>query len=141
MSRILVTGSRLWTDTAVLFKALSEHVAPDDIVVHGKARRGTDDWTNIWCRNTERRVEPHPAEWWLPCGPDCTHRRANGTYPCAGRVRNQRMVDLGAIRCLAFIVPGEGNSRGTWDCIGRAEAAGIEVLKFTQGVSVMEGKP
>lgn len=39
------------------------------------------------------------------------------------------MVDAGARYVLAFPLPG-GRSRGTEDCIRRAEAAGIPVQRF-----------
>jgi len=42
----------------------------------------------------------------------------------AGPMRNKRMADLGAVLCLAFP---KGESRGTWDCIKRANRAGIPV--------------
>lgn len=47
----------------------------------------------------------------------------------AGPIRNQAMVDLGDyLACLAFPL---GESRGTRDCMARAEAAGIPVLQCT----------
>lgn len=63
-------------------------------------------------------------------------RYGKPNFSCAGLVRNQLMVDLGADICLAFPLPG---SRGTWDCMGRAEAAGIKVINL--GSKPGEPKP
>lgn len=56
--------------------------------------------------------ESHPADW---------ENDGRG----AGFIRNQRMVDLGADVCLAFV---EGASRGTRDCMKRAGQAGIPLV-------------
>jgi hypothetical protein len=75
-------------------------------------------------------TEPHPADWTGPCRDTCRpgHRetRRDGVEYCptAGNYRNARMVALGADVCVAAPLPG---SRGTWDCVRRAKAAGIPV--------------
>lgn len=133
MRRILITGSREWTDEASIFKAIDEHHPRGGakfVVVHGDCPSGADALARKLCRYHYWQAEPHPAKWDESCGPDCHHMRfRNGrpNFSCAGPVRNQLMVDLGADICLAFPLPG---SRGTWDCMGRAEAAGIEVVNL-----------
>lgn len=109
--RILVTGCREWRNRGVIDQALMEHGPAT--VVHGGAC-GADSIAAQCARSWGwPQPELHPAEWWLGLG--------------AGSDRNQKMVDLGADICLAFITQ---LSTGTWDCIERAEAAGIPVVKY-----------
>ncbi|MEU8920391.1 SLOG family protein [Kitasatospora sp. NPDC048545] len=115
-SRILVTGSRAWSDRArlewalgVAFKAFRPIV-----VVHGACPTGADAMAAAWAQRAGVGVEAWPADW-------VAHGRA------AGPRRNQAMVDAGARYVLAFLLP---NSRGTEDCVRRAEAAGIPVRRF-----------
>lgn len=125
MTRILVTGSRHWTDVKAVTDAIVEQVknATDSaVIVHGHCRTGADkiaDDVGFLLRSLHQpvRVERHPADW-------KSHGRA------AGPIRNQEMVDLGADVCLAFPQPG---SRGTKDCMTRAEKAGIKVINFGEG--------
>ncbi|WP_081343398.1 SLOG family protein [Mycobacteroides chelonae] len=115
--RILITGSRRWTDRAAIETALRSAAAghsPREVtVVHGECPYGGADI--IAAAIADRLgfvVEPHPAAWKV-------HGKA------AGPMRNQEMVDLGAHLCLAFP---DAESRGTWDCVRRAAAAGIRVI-------------
>lgn len=112
MKRILITGSREWTDT----EAMGEELLwfGFGLVVHGAAR-GADKLADALARGFGWPTEPHPvtrAEW-------------NRIGKRAGHLRNQRMVDLGADICLAFPTV---DSRGTWDCAARARRAGIPVV-------------
>lgn len=127
--RILVTGSRDWTDRDAVYHALNQiceerglNYIPDEhgntmpdpskvTVVHGACPTGADIIADDWCISADFLAERHPADWG-------THGKA------AGPIRNQEMVDLGADICLAFPL---GASRGTRDCMRRAEAAGIPV--------------
>lgn len=117
MHRILVTGSRHWTDEGAVYRALvsawdatGRH--PDAVLVHGACHVGGLDSiaARIW-KSWGLNDEPHPADF----GPD-------------GRVlgpqRNREMVELGADVCLAFPLPG---SRGTRNCMRLAREAGIPV--------------
>lgn len=112
--RILITGSRNWTDwDEVAYALMDATPRPYDyryIIVHGGAR-GADTIAAAWAKSWGMEVEVHPADW-------RTHGKA------AGPIRNQKMVDLGAHVCLAFPQP---KSVGTWDCVRRAKAAGIPV--------------
>lgn len=136
MNRLLVTGSRRWTDErflrAVLNAAFRER--PDKTasftLVHGHNRHGADALANRWARDyacvgwRPILVERHPAEWRI-------HGKA------AGPLRNQTMVDRGAYKCLAFISPCTSwacprsephGSHGATDCAERAQAAGIPTV-------------
>lgn len=116
--RILVTGSRTWTDADVILAALREHAAgaTDVVVVHGGAA-GADRLADQIARERGARVERHPADW-------ARHGRA------AGFLRNQKMVRLGADVCLAFI---HNASRGATACADTAQAAGIPTYRYETG--------
>jgi YspA, cpYpsA-related SLOG family len=128
--RVLVTGSRDLTDPAAVHDALNEIWADPDrnvrellVVVHGDNPAGADYYAHRWCAARRDllagvREERHPADW-------ATHGKA------AGPNRNQKMVDLGADLCLAFLQPGAANT-GTTDCVRRARAAGIPVTTHGQ---------
>lgn len=62
-------------------------------------------------------VEVHDADW-------------ERYGKAAGNIRNQEMVELGAYLCLAFPMK---QSTGTFDCIRRAENAGIPVQTILLG--------
>jgi hypothetical protein len=84
-------------------------------LVHGAAK-GADTIAASLADHMGWDVEAFPAEW------DRFGRRA-------GPVRNQLMVDHGADICLVFPLP---DSRGTWDCVRRAKAAGIPLVIVTK---------
>jgi hypothetical protein len=138
-ARILVTGSRAFTDAAMVTEALAAAIArlgPDLVVVHGAAR-GADELASVVAPGLGLTQERWPADWTGPCRPSCrpNHRNTRNdgsTYcPAAGTSRNQAMVDAGADLVLAFFAPGYA-CRGTWDCVRRAEKAGIRVLRYSQ---------
>jgi len=114
LARVLVTGSREWADSARIAEALASAKAyyGSIVVVHGDCPTGADRLAQEWADSEGVPTERHPADW-----------RAYGK--AAGPVRNQEMVDLGAVVCLAFPL---GTSRGTWDCMRRARRAGIAVI-------------
>lgn len=114
--RILVTGSRDWPRRETVWMALNYHARrAGTIVVHGDCPTGADLHAQQWTETQpDVVVERHRADWQR-------HGRA------AGPIRNQEMVDLGADACLAFPL---GASRGTRDCMRRAEAAGIPVFNY-----------
>lgn len=121
--RILVTGSRDWSDGPAVYQAIDQYayeIGPTEqlTIVHGDCPTGADRIAKQWALEHDSRgvyEEPHPALWDID------------GYPQAGPMRNQRMVDLGADICLAFPLDG---SRGTRDCMRRAKAAGIPVLEI-----------
>lgn len=110
--RILITGSRYWTRGKVIVDALREH--GPGIVIHGNCLTGADAIADEVASFWGWTIERHPASW-------------NKYGNAAGLIRNQQMIDKGADICLAFV---RFNSRGTIDCIRRAEAAGIQVVRY-----------
>lgn len=121
--RILVTGSRIWTDYYLLGRALMDELRghSGSVVVHGSCPTGADEMASRWVKYWIAQVpfgsaiyeERHPADW------------SKGRS--AGPIRNQKMVSLGADICLGFVLPG---SRGTLDCLQRANKAGIPTKVF-----------
>lgn len=127
--RILITGSRDWTDRAAVDDILTALAAANTfhnrttVIVHGACPTGADAMADDWARWHAARsplieFERHPANW-----------RPNGVLDRgAGFRRNAEMVQLGADICLAFIKDG---SRGAGHTAGLAEAAGIKTRRFT----------
>lgn len=125
--RILVTGSRDWTDIEVIGQALEDAWAlvsngdlrAEVVLVSGACPTGADRIAERLWEAFRRPVERHPADW-------------DAYGKAAGPRRNQEMVNLGADICLAFPLPG---SRGTRHCANAAELAGIPVLYYEPGQS------
>lgn len=115
--RILITGSRTWTDRDAIRRALVKAgqdagVHPQAVtVVHGGAR-GADRMAADLAREFGCAVEMFPADW-------------DRFGKAAGHRRNAEMVAAGADVCLAFPL---GESRGTRGCMRLAEQAGIPVV-------------
>lgn len=113
--RILVTGSRDWTDQVVIVQALwdtamqmvREGYVP--VLVHGACPTGADHIADMAWSTNQWEVERHPADW------DKFGKRA-------GYLRNKEMVDSGIDVCLAFIKNG---SKGATMTLNLADAAGI----------------
>lgn len=120
--RILVTGSRDWTDERIIRSALSLALRDlgeptNAVLVQGECHLGGADKiaADTW-RGWGYPVEGHPAE-----------RDVNGRV--LGPERNARMVALGADLCLAFPLP---SSRGTKNCMRLAREAGIPVRVYEE---------
>lgn len=108
MTRLVVTGSRDWTDRAVVEAALRR--LPVGRLAHGGAR-GLDTIAAEVATELGWEVVEYPADW-------AAHGKA------AGSMRNIRMVDAERPTIvLAFPLPG---SRGTWHCARYAVSRGVE---------------
>jgi hypothetical protein len=117
--RILVTGSRSWTDRSQLAFQLGMeigHAKQEVIVVHGDCPDGADRIARDLCSAYGVEQEKHPAKW-----------ADNGK--AAGFIRNAEMVDAGADVCLAFIAD---ESPGATHCSRLAANEGIRVRRFTK---------
>jgi hypothetical protein len=129
--RILVTGSRDWTDRDAVYRALNwacesyrlnfkpdryGNTMPDPskvTVVHGHCRTGADAIADDWCVSAFLEPERHPADWNGPAGKG------------AGFARNAEMVASGVDLCLAFI---KNNSKGATHAAQLAQKAGIRTI-------------
>ena len=123
MRRVLVTGSRSWTDAATIASALAGQWGDGRaVLISGACPTGADRIAEqVWAR-WGGHIERHSADW-----------RSFGRS--AGFRRNAAMVAAGAAVCLAFIQDG---SRGACHTAGLAEAAGIPTHRYTQHTADQE---
>jgi hypothetical protein len=118
--KILVTGSRDWTDARSIelemFRALYETKTTfgEAVLIHGACPTGADALADEYARATGMHIITRPADW------ERYGKRA-------GFLRNAELVDLGPDICLAFI---RSKSRGATMTANLAETAGIETRRF-----------
>jgi len=120
--RLLVTGSREWTNHAAIHSALDAWLLGADmlpvtpVLVHGRCR-GADIIAAEYWASLGLPTEPHPANW---------HRYGRKR---AGPIRNAQMVQLGADWCLAFIL---NESPGATHCVDLCQRAGIPTTIYKE---------
>jgi YspA, cpYpsA-related SLOG family len=115
--RVLVTGSRTWTDTTTIATALREVWGDGTaVLISGACPHGADRIAEQLWKQWGGQVEAHPADW-------TRHGRQ------AGFRRNAEMVATGADVCLAFI---HEHSRGATHTANLAETATIPTHRHTQ---------
>jgi hypothetical protein len=133
--RVLVFGSRSWTDARAVYKELSAIAArvglDQMVVVHGDYPTGADLYADLWARAHGLEPEPHRADW------------AKYGKP-AGNIRNTVMVAAGADEALGFIdvcraprcrKPRPHDSHGSSDCYAKVKGLGIptQILREVTG--------
>ena len=106
--RVLICGSRHWTDPAPI-RAVLASLPAGTVIVHGAAP-GADTLAATLAEAQGLTVEPHPADW-------AAHGRS------AGPLRNHAMLATGIDRVMAFRLPGA--SPGTDHMVRIAQAAGV----------------
>lgn len=114
MSRLLITGSREYTDKIEISKAITSNLyrLPGKLtVIHGAAI-GADTIADEVAKELGHQVEPYPAEDFA-----------------SPRARNQHMVDLGADLCISFALKW---ASGTGMCARMARRAGIPVIDWLE---------
>lgn len=157
--RLIVTGSREWSDPLSLRAALAAllDTVPRSVtlvVVHG-GHENPDYSTNAdriaqeWALELEAdglpvRQDPRPADWEGPCRPDAPDggpgckpghrvmRRGVSICPAAGPYRNHEMCAAGADWGLAALKVGT-RSTGTRDCLRRMIMHGIPFEMVIEG--------
>lgn len=113
-TKLLITGSRHYADLTLVKKHLID-IGPD-VIVHGRAL-GADACAHFAAEEIGGiEIRPYPADW-----------VAYGMK--AGPLRNSEMIlcehskEEPITLCLAFPM---AESKGTWDCVKKALAAGID---------------
>lgn len=119
--RIVVTGSRLWTDGVLIHDHLNYYLAEYQqfLLGVGDCPSGADRIAAAWGRrNLMFPIVTFHAPW-----------DKQGKY--AGMLRNHFMIDMFRPQLvLAYLHP---TSKGTKDCKEYAESKGIAVRPFYQG--------
>ena len=126
MFRLLVTGSRDWSDVQVITRELEivqAHEGEQVVLVSGHCPSGADKIAEEVAVKFGWMIERHPADW-------KTHGKR------AGFVRNAEMVEKGADYCLAFV---KDNSAGASNTVVKARIAKIptKVLATTTPVKTV----
>lgn len=113
--KVLVCGSRTWTDYGAIYRALSELVEERGrfVVMHGAAR-GADRLAGAAALRLGLEVIEYPADW-----------KRHGRR--AGYVRNEEMLGAGPDLVVAFH---RDSSPGTAHMISVVRRAGIEVIVY-----------
>lgn len=138
-TKVLVTGSRDWTDqraVARVLEAVWTLLAPVDggfTLVHGAARGLDTLAAQEASRYSTLSIEAHPADWSQHSDQCPAWDAANATCKLAGFRRNDQMIATKPAVALAFPLhpleaQGKGTSRGTWHCAKAARDAGVPVL-------------
>lgn len=107
--RVLICGSRDWTDAAKIAYVLT-HMPRDRVIIHGAAR-GADSLAAEVATELGFTCEAFPADW--------SQGRA------AGAIRNRQMLNSGIDGVIAFVL--RSPSPGTADCVGEAIRRGVHV--------------
>lgn len=117
--RVLVCGSRDWTDRKRLYQVLDQvHVSHDiTAVIEGEAR-GADKMARGWAASRNIAVAAFPADW-------------NRYKLAAGPIRNRQMLIEGKPELIVAFHDDLPHSKGTRNMITQAMKAGLPVLTFT----------
>jgi hypothetical protein len=112
--RVLVSGSRRWSDVETIREALSGFYSPGAVLVSGACPSGADAIAERIWTELGGTVERHPADW-----------RKHGK--AAGMMRNREMISLGADILIGFCLD---NSPGTTNTIRLAKRVGIPTTVY-----------
>lgn len=144
VKRVVMTGSRTWTDEAIIKEALCEALEyfnleenPEKLILINGTAAGADRMASKIAKSLNMTVEDFPARWnthsegkCLPEKPDNGSRCYFGRPTCklAGHRRNDEMLDSGAILLLAFV---HNNSKGATHAVKSAESRHIETWVYS----------
>lgn len=146
MKALMVTGSRNWDrnvedDYRLIARGMSIEIknlvdeGVKEIIIRQGAAKGADAMVVEFINKIERSLGERGIRVKLVGYPPDFSKYGS---PAAYHVRNQRMVDDGAVRCVAFLKPGEPN-RGTLNTMSRARKAGIDVVVY--GATDLDRQP
>lgn len=108
--KLLICGSRGWTDQDTIADVLADYAPDHPTVIHGDAR-GADTLAAAVAMLYGYDVQAFPADWQI-------HGRR------AGYLRNVQMLEQQPDKVIAFH---DGRSRGTQHTIDEARRRGIPV--------------
>lgn len=110
--RVLVTGSKFWTDWRTLMAALSLVWEPDAVLVTGACPEGAEDLAARCWAHWGGQVERWGFDWDKPSG-------------CVVPGRQGRMIAAGADVCLGFADMG-----GPWALTTMTRAAKVPTYEW-----------
>ena len=136
--RVLVTGSRDWTNVSLVAQALDSALALLQVpitvqdtmtLIHGDAK-GLDSMAAQVTAHRGWKIESYPAQWNLHTAQCPAWHQDLATCKMAGHRRNHEMIALNADLVIAFPTGDEssGLSRGTWGCARAAMNAGLPTV-------------
>jgi len=117
--KILITGSRDWTDYQIVFNALVKYYDDKPIIIHGAAR-GADRISGQIAYGLGYDVLKYPAEWDI-------------YGKSAGPIRNSQMLTENPD--IDFVLAFNDdllNSKGTKDMVSKSIKAGRPVTLFSK---------
>lgn len=118
MNRVVVFGSRTWTDWNAISTRIRQ-LPTDWIIVHGACPTGADAGADVMAALFGRTVERYPADW-------AKHGNA------AGPLRNEFMANLPEVVLgIGYRMPGKSN--GTDGMRRLLEARSIPVERYGWG--------
>lgn len=121
--RILITGSRTWTNVALLESYLDSLLAEHGHIdlAHGASKGGgADKFAAAWAWDNR----DHVTEWPYPVRSGPTG--IDGNHQGAPLNRNTRML-VGFLPELVLAFRSDGKSNGTDDCVDKARRLGYDV--------------
>lgn len=140
--RVVMTGSRSWTDTDVIREALVDALdyfelerTPEKFTLINGTAAGADKMSARIAKELGMTVEDHPAQWNVhsetcPVEPPKNGWCYQGRSKCriAGFRRNQEMLESGCDLVLAFI---HNNSNGASHTVKLAEKMNLETWVYS----------
>ena len=131
MKKVIIAGSRSFSDYNFLNSKLDELITEPIIIVSGCAA-GADTMGEQYAAEKGYSVEKHPADWKNLDAPVCVIKTNKyGAYNAmAGHNRNKEMLNsIKENQCGGFVVAfWDGKSKGTENMIRISKDAGIEVI-------------
>ena len=127
--KILVTGSRFWTDEKAIADAIIKHgtLSEEITIIEGEAK-GADTIAKHFANKMGCKVKGYPADW-------NTYGRS------AGPIRNQKMLDDNPdIHLVLAFTDDIDASIGTSDMVARSIKKGIKVILYHHVIVAQELK-
>lgn len=123
--RILVCGSRDFSDKEQLYRIMDEFIPAIEVVIEGEAA-GADRLAKLWAEEREIIVMPFPAKW-----------RQYGN--AAGPIRNRQMIEEGdPDMVVAFPSTHLHRTKGTKDMVSQARSYGVPTIVCGAGEITQE---